>query len=114
MGYSYYTAAKGGVTLADYQKSISDKGLVLVDIGTKYCGLCRQVKGMVDSLKSEHDPAYKVVEIDLYNSPQLVSELGQVQAVPTLLLYKDGEIIWKRTGLTFTKTDIGDEIAKVK
>lgn len=113
-GYPYYTAAKGGVTLADYKKSVNDKGLVLVDIGTKYCGLCRQVKGMVDSLKSEHDPAYKVVEIDLYNSPQLVSELGEVQAVPTVLLYKDGKIVWKRTGLTFTKTDIGDEIAKVK
>src|SRR5450432_4228243 len=61
-GYSYYTAAKDGITLTDYKKTVNDKGLVLVDIGTKYCGLCRQVKGMVDSLKSEHDPAYKVVE----------------------------------------------------
>ena len=113
-GYPCYSAVKDGVTLADYKKSVGDKGLVLVDIGTKYCGLCRQVKGIVDSLKSENDPSYKIVEIDLYNSPQLVSELGQVQAVPTVLLYKDGKIVWKRTGLTFSKTDIGQEIAKVK
>jgi rhodanese-related sulfurtransferase len=113
-GYPYYSTAKDGLTLSDYKKDVGSKGLVLVDIGTKYCGLCRQVKGMIDSLKSEHDPAYRVVEIDLYNSPQLVAELNQVQAVPTVLLYKDGKIVWKRTGLSFSKTDIGDEIAKVK
>jgi sterol desaturase/sphingolipid hydroxylase (fatty acid hydroxylase superfamily)/rhodanese-related sulfurtransferase len=113
-GYPYYSSVRPGVTLADYKKSISDGGLVLVDIGTKYCGLCRQVKGMIDSLKSQHDPAYKVVEIDLYNDPQLVAALGEVQAVPTVLLYKKDKIVWKRTGLSFTKNDIETEIEKVK
>jgi rhodanese-related sulfurtransferase len=113
-GYPYYNSARCGVTLADYKKSISDGGLVLVDIGTKYCGLCRQVRGMIDSLNGQHDPAYKIVEIDLYNDPQLVAALGEVQAVPTVLLYKNEKIVWKRTGLSFTKGDIETEIKKEK
>jgi sterol desaturase/sphingolipid hydroxylase (fatty acid hydroxylase superfamily)/rhodanese-related sulfurtransferase len=113
-GYPYYSAVQGVVTLADYHKRISGKGPVLVSIGTRYCGLCRQVKGMVDSLQSEHDPSYQIVDIELYNNPQLVAALKEVQAVPTVLLYKDGKIVWKRTGLTFTKGDIASEIAKAE
>jgi sterol desaturase/sphingolipid hydroxylase (fatty acid hydroxylase superfamily)/rhodanese-related sulfurtransferase len=112
-GYPYYTSTGGTMSLADYERTVAGKGPVLVDIGTRYCGLCRQVKGMIDSLKQEKGPSYTILEIELYNNPQLVAALKEISAVPTVLLYEDGKIVWKRTGLVFTKSDIEDEVAKI-
>lgn len=113
-GHPYFSSVKNIVSLADYNKTIAGNRLVLVDIGTKYCGTCVKVKQVVDSLKQSNDAAYKIEEIDLYHNPELVAGLKEVQAVPTVLLYKDGKVIWKRTGLSFTKAAIESEIEKAK
>ena len=111
-GNPYYTSVKNNLSVADYNKTLTDNKIVLVEIGTKYCGLCAKAKVIVDSL--QNDGSYKVVQLELYNNPQLVAQLGEVPSVPTLLLYKDGQIVWKRSGLTFNKYDITTEIAKAK
>jgi rhodanese-related sulfurtransferase len=113
-GNDFYTSVKNNVSAADYKKTLTDNKVVLVEIGTKYCGLCAKAKVIVDSLQDDHNSSYKVIQIELYNSPQLVAELGEVPSVPTLLLYKDGQIVWKRSGLTFDKKDINIAIAKAE
>jgi rhodanese-related sulfurtransferase len=113
-GNKYYTSVKDNISLTDYKKTLADNKIVLVEIGTKYCGLCAKAKVIVDSLQEDHNSSYKVVQLELYNNPQLVSELGEVPSVPTILLYKDGQVIWKRSGLTFDKKDLNTEIAKAQ
>jgi len=113
-GYPYYTTVKSEWTPADYKKIITTNRIVLVDIGTRYCGLCTKVKELVDSLKKNNDPSYTIVELELYKNPQLVADLKEIEAVPTVILYKDGKPVWKRTGLSFTKGDIEAELAKAK
>jgi rhodanese-related sulfurtransferase/glutaredoxin-related protein len=113
-GRPYFSSVKNVVSLADYKKTIAGNKLVLVDIGTKYCGTCLKVKQIVDSLKSENNNSYEIVQLELYSNPELAAELKEIQAVPTVLLYKDGQIVWKKTGLTFTRQDINAEIAKLK
>ena len=85
---------------------------MLVEIGTKYCGLCAKAKVIVDSL--QNDGSYKLLQLELYNNPQLVAQLGEVPSVPTVLLYKNGQIVWKRSGLTFDKNDLSTAIAKAQ
>lgn len=111
-GYPYYSSIKNVVSLQEYKNIIAGNKLVLVDIGTKYCGACVKVKRIVDSLKNENEDSYQIVQLELYDNPQLAAELKEIEAVPTLILYKDGQIAWKKTGLTFTKSEINDEIAK--
>jgi rhodanese-related sulfurtransferase/glutaredoxin-related protein len=111
-GNAYYTSVKNNLSVADYNKTLTDNKIVLVEIGTKYCGLCAKAKVIIDSL--QNDGSYKLVQLELYNNPQLVAQLGEVPSVPTILLYKDGQIVWKRSGLTFDKNDINTEIAKAK
>jgi thiol-disulfide isomerase/thioredoxin len=113
-GYPYYSKSIGTISLPDYQKLIASNKIVLVEIGTKYCGLCAKAKRMVDSLQSSAFPAYKTIELELYDNTRLVADLQQVTAVPTLLLYKDGKIIWKRTGLDFDKKDIEAQVDKAQ
>ena len=113
-GYPYYSSVKNIVSLEVYNKIINENKIVLVDVGTKYCGACVKVKKVVDSLREDNNASYKIEEIDLYHNPELVAGLKEIQAVPTVLLYKDGKVIWKRTGLSFTKKDIEAEVAKAK
>jgi rhodanese-related sulfurtransferase len=115
-GYPYYTSVKNNISYAEYKQTISDNNIVLVEIGTKFCGLCMKAKAIIDSLLEDHNDSYQTVELELelYNNPQIVAALGEVSAVPTILLYKEGKIIWKRTGLTFNKEDIKIEIAKAQ
>jgi rhodanese-related sulfurtransferase len=113
-GYSYYSATGSELTPAAYNKIINSRRLVLVDIGTRYCGLCTKVKQWVDSLKSRNDPSYTVLELELYKNTQLVADLKEIRSVPVVILYKDGKPVWKREGLTFTKEDIETELAKAK
>jgi rhodanese-related sulfurtransferase len=111
-GNAYYTSVKNNLSVADYNKTLADNKVVLVEIGTKYCGLCAKAKVIVDSL--QNDGSYKLLQLELYNNPQLVAQLGEVPSVPTILLYKGGQIIWKRSGLTFNKNDLSTAIAKAQ
>ncbi len=113
-GRPYYSSIKNVVSFAEYKKTIADNKLVLVDIGTKYCGACMKVKQIIDSLKSENNNSYEIVQLELYENAELAAGLKEIQAVPTVLLYKNGQIAWKKTGLTFTKAEINDAITKNK
>jgi rhodanese-related sulfurtransferase/glutaredoxin-related protein len=113
-GYPYYSSVKNVVSINEYKKIIADNKLVLVDIGTKYCGSCVRVKQIVDSLKTESNNSFETVQIELYNNPQLAADLKEIKAVPTVLLYKEGKLVWKKTGGIFTKEQLSAEIAKVK
>lgn len=109
-GKQIYTAARNETTLSDYNKLINSKKLVLIEFGTTYCGACRKVKSMLDSLPITPQSDSKIAFIDLYYNPKLVSSLNTVRAIPTVILYKDGKVVWRRTGLTFTKDEVEKEI----
>jgi rhodanese-related sulfurtransferase/glutaredoxin-related protein len=113
-GYPYYSSVTEEVSFADYKKIVAANKVVLVDIGTKYCGACVKVKKLVDSLQAENDNSYKIVQLELYNNPKLAAELKEIKSVPTVLLYKNGKVIWRKNGFTFTKEELNAEIAKAK
>jgi rhodanese-related sulfurtransferase/thiol-disulfide isomerase/thioredoxin len=113
-GYPYYSSMKSNFSKTDYNKIIKDNKIVLVEIGTKYCGLCVKAKRIIDSLQNNANNSYKIIELELYDNPQLVANIQEVDAVPTLLLYKEGKINWKRTGLNFNKDDIEKQIEKAQ
>lgn len=113
-GKSYYTSAKKGLSFAAYKDIITTNRLVLVDIGSRYCGACKKVKPVLDSLRQQYGDAVKIVEIDLEESPQLITELKTVTAFPYLIVYKQGEIAWKRSGISDLKNNLDAAIAKAK
>lgn len=113
-GYPYYSAAKNIVSLDQYNAVLKANKLVVVNIGTKYCGICVSVKQVIDSLRQDQNRSFAIEEIDLYHNPELVAELKEIRAVPTVLVYKEGKVVWKRTGLNFTKSDIETVLSKAK
>lgn len=113
-GKPYYTTVKKGLTLPEYQNILASNKTVLVDIGSKYCGSCKKVKPILDTLRNEQGEALKIIEIELEQSPQLIKELNTVNAFPYLILYEQGKIVWKKTGIGNLKAKIDVALADIK
>ena len=102
-----------GLTLADYNKLIkSDDKLVLVDVGSKFCGGCKRMLPVVDSLATENTEKLKLVKIEFFENKQLGIDL-KVEALPTFILYKGDKIVWQKSGV-FAKKLFEEELAKVE
>lgn len=110
-GKPFYFNSKSKLTLAEYKKIIADNNIVLVDIGSQYCGACKKVKPVLETIRAEYGSNLKIVEIDLEDNPQIIADLKTVKVFPTLILYKKGKIIFKKDGLADLKKDVDVALA---
>lgn len=110
-GKPFYTNSKSKLTLAEYKKIIAENKDVLVDIGSKYCAPCKKVKPILETIKAQYGNNLKIVEIELEDSPQVIADLKTVKVFPTLILYRDGKIVFKKEGLGDLKNDVDVALA---
>jgi thioredoxin 1 len=89
-------------------KSFTETGLVLVDIWAPWCRPCVTIAPLVDQISSDYQGRLSVGKLDADGARDLISELG-IRNIPTLLLYKDGEIVERNTGM-ITKEKIEELI----
>jgi len=78
-------------------KTFTENGLVLVDIKADWCGPCRMISPIIDDISSEFLNKLSVGKLDADESKEIVDELG-VRNIPTILIYKNGEIVERNTG----------------
>ncbi|OXB24781.1 sulfurtransferase [Flavobacterium tructae] len=110
-GKPFYSNSKSKLTLIEYNKIISENNDVLVDIGSVYCGACKKVKPVLETIRAQYGTNLKIVEIDLEDSPQVIADLKTVKVFPTLILYKKGKIVFKKEGLGDLKNDVDVALA---
>ncbi len=80
------------VDTSNFQAEVMDSDkTVIVDFWATWCGPCRQVAPVLDSIAEEHDEL-SVVKIDIDANPQIAQHYG-VMSVPTLLVIKGGEVV---------------------
>jgi len=111
-GKPFYTNLKSKLSLAEYKKIIADNNIVLVDIGSRYCGTCKKVKPVLETIRTQYGANLKIVEIDLEESPQVIADLKTVNVFPTLILYQNGKIVFKKEGLGDLKKDVDLALAQ--
>jgi thioredoxin 2 len=70
---------------------------VLVDLWAAWCGPCRMVSPVLAQLARERAGKVKLVKVDIDKAPRLSQRFG-VQAVPTLMVLRDGEVIARQSG----------------
>ncbi|MEZ5813966.1 MAG: thioredoxin [Alphaproteobacteria bacterium] len=74
----------------------SDKPVV-VDFWAEWCGPCKQLSPVIDELAGEMKDRVKIVKINIEDAPETPSKYG-VRGVPTLMLFKNGQVVGTRVG----------------
>ena len=76
---------------------INGSQLTLVDFFATWCGPCKMMHPVLEQLKEEMGDSLRIIKIDIDKNEALMEQY-RIQSVPTLMLFRGGENIWRQSG----------------
>ena len=83
---------------ASFHDLINGEKAILIDFHATWCGPCKSLAPILKDVASEIKDKVRVIKIDIDKNQSLATKL-QVRGVPTLILYKAGEQLWRQSGV---------------
>ncbi len=97
--------------MESFEERINGEKPVLVDFFATWCGPCRMMHPVLDELKTLVGDKIDILKVDVDANRPLSSKY-QIASVPTLIIFKGGQIVWRGSGYKDAAT-LSAEIGKV-
>ncbi|MDP3181075.1 MAG: thioredoxin [Bacteroidota bacterium] len=83
---------------ANFDTIINDTKPVIVDFHALWCGPCKAQSPILKEVAAELGDRVRVIKIDVDQNQQLAGRY-QIQSVPTLMVFKSGQLVWRHSGV---------------
>lgn len=89
---------KVGISVADFEGKLAKSKLTLVDFSATWCAPCKKLKPIVEKVGEDLKAKVEIQVYDFDANPEIAQHYN-IDALPTLILFKDGKVVWRNLGL---------------
>jgi len=81
-----------------FSEMLKSEKPVLVDFSAEWCGPCKMMTPILKELKQLAGDSVTILKVDIDKNPSVAASF-QIQSVPTLIVFREGEVLWRQSGV---------------
>lgn len=85
------------ITDSNFNEIVNTDKPVLVDFWAEWCGPCKMIGPVVEELAGDYEGKAVVGKLDVDSNPEISAKFG-IRSIPTLLVFKNGQVVDKQVG----------------